>query len=146
MKSLEQICDDLTLKKNIAFNEREEAQREAAQFREDVDFLTLETSKLLEDYNSEKARRRDAEAKQDKQQAQLEEMKHLIEMMKQRETQMQEETFSFRSLVDNIQKEKQELAHRLNSQRDEYKSAFLDLQQIKKVQDERMASNVAKVE
>ena len=32
---------------------------------------------------------------------------------------------------DNIQKEKQDLANRLNSQRDEYKSAFLDLQQIK---------------
>ena len=53
IKSMETICVEITAKKNKCHKEMENAVKETKQFRDDVAFLTNETSQILDDLQKE---------------------------------------------------------------------------------------------
>ena len=60
---MEDICVDVTSKKNRALDEKERAINESVQFREDVDYLTKETTNLLDELQREQQAKKSSESK-----------------------------------------------------------------------------------
>ena len=63
VKSLESTCSELAAEKKQAVKEMQQSVAEVVQFRQDVDFLTKETSQLIDELQAEQAARSKSEAR-----------------------------------------------------------------------------------
>lgn len=117
ISTISKICVDVTAKKHKALDELNTAHKEASQFREDVSFLTGETSQLLDELQSEQEARKKAEAKlktiecdfdnyRKNNTVQIEDIQRQVELARFNSVKMGEEVAQWKAFAEELKAEK----------------------------------------
>lgn len=149
VKSMEEICGDVTAKKQAAMAEKDQAIAEAVQFREDVAFLTRETTQLLDELQAEQQARTATDARcralQDElanlqltQSREIGELRSELARLQSKEQARVMEAESQARLIEDLQRDKRDTVEKLRHEQEEYRKVFDELRSLKETMPRRL--------